>query len=156
MNLTSSALLLHRWVASPPTHPPHADPSKCMTRSLFITIIVRFYVVVAVVFLFSLQPLPVLRWHEQRAAVRRLSAALFAARAAAVYVQEAVLQGQCRPLPESSSSPVLCLLCFALPGLRRRGPRTVPSWACFAPERRCSPQRRLRSARSCWMVAPVE
>lgn len=70
--------------------------------------------------------------------MRRLSAALFAARAAAVYVQEAVLQGQCRPLPKSSSSPVLCLLCFALPALLRRGPMTVSSRACFTPEQRCS------------------
>lgn len=47
------------------------------------------------------------------------SAALFAAPAVAVYVQEAVLQGQRRPPPGNSSSPVLCLLCFALPGLPR-------------------------------------
>lgn len=156
MNLASPGLLLHRRVSSLPTRLPHADPSKCMTRLLFIAITVCLFVTVVVVLLFSPQPLPVLRWHERRAAVRRLSAALFAARAAAVYVQEAVLQGQCRPLPGSSSSLVLCLLCFALPGLLRRGPRTVPSWACFALGWQCSPQHRLRFARLCWMVAPVE
>lgn len=67
---------------------------------LFIVIIAHLFVMVVVVSLFSRSRyLCCDGMSGGRAAVRRLSAALFAARAAAVYVQEAVLQGQCRPLP---------------------------------------------------------
>lgn len=64
-----------------------------------------------------------------------------------------VLRGQRRPLPGSSSSPALCRLCRAPPGLPRGGRRSVPGRACAARGRRCSPLRTVALAGGCSGIA---
>lgn len=128
--------------AARPARPPHAHPPECATRLSRIAAVARLFVAAVAVLLFSPQPLPVLRWHEPwRAAVRRLPAALFAARAAAVYVREAGCLTGTVPA--------------AAPQLLR--PRAVPALlrpARAAPERTGRAQPGLPGRRAAMLCAP--
>lgn len=140
-------------LASPSCRPAHSDPRGARPRCLFVPGIARRRSAAADLLFPAAATCAAMAGAERRCA-QALQLCLLLGQRLCTCRRLSVLRGHC-----PAASPALgsaAPLRSALPGLLRRGPRTVPCWACFVPGQRCSPQRRLRSAWSCWMVAPVE